>query len=129
MKKLLIAFISTTTLTSYIGGMQNNTLTEAGLCIVAQKVYSYIPEREPDSAQKITSQISLLNKTLYKDMSDAIAACRIITYFAKEHNDYNGFSVHIAEKFTFPGAKICLALSDQLYNKDLTPDKVKELFN
>jgi len=109
----------------YKEARETNTLAEMALSIVAKKTYSYLTQSQNEFAQEITSKFSQLDKNLYKKMSNIYAARPILIYFAK---DYNQFSARIAQKFTFPGAKKCLELSDQLYDKNLMPNKVKELF-
>lgn len=109
----------------YKEARETNTLAEMALSIVAKKTYSYLTQSQNEFAQEITSKFSQLDKDLYKKMGNVYAARSILIYFAK---DYNNFSVRIAKKFTFSGAKKCLALSNSLYNKDATPDTIKVLF-
>jgi hypothetical protein len=81
-------------------------------------------------ASQIIFNVSLVNKDLYKKLdkqrNDPITARSIITKITSKLN-FN-VNLNVINGFTFPGAKKCRELSEQLYKNDLTKDEVENLF-
>lgn len=144
MKKLVAAAICTIISTLHILGMETNTLqipehfpyecSKHILLEYAQNVHRYVREkhgyrsnREPSG---IIFNVSLVNKDLYKQLdkerNDPITARTIITNLKNTCPDWNCLTV---EKLRFPGAKKCIALSEQLYDENLTIEKLEQLFS
>jgi hypothetical protein len=102
---------------------------------LSKNVHKYVLKEMGNNKAQIASRVifnvSLVNWDLYKELdktrNDPITARTIITNVAC--NDWDNFDPCLAKHLTFPGAKKCLALSDQLYANDLTPDKIEELYN
>ena len=104
------------------------TLEEKGFSIITQDIYASA-NHDTQLASRIIHDISLINKNLYKaldkERNDPITARDIIIQFTVLEDQ---FSLDIAKKLRFPGATKCLALSQQLYDKNLTQDTIELLF-
>jgi hypothetical protein len=95
----------------------------------------YDPVRE---VERILCKISLLNrewkKELDKQRNDPVAArtmmqnIGITCYSNFFGNNRSPFISYIVNRFCTPGAQKCRELSCQLYDKDLTPEKVEQLY-
>jgi hypothetical protein len=104
------------------------TRAEKGFFIIAQNIYASA-NKDAECASHILHDISLLSPNLYKaldeERNNPVIARNIIEQFALLKD---GFRLGIAKQLTFPGAKKCLELSQQLYNKNLTPTDIEQLF-
>jgi hypothetical protein len=104
--------------------MEEGTLAERALFIVAAKTYSYLDPHETEYVQTNFS-LNQVNKHLNKKLSNPIIARDIITDSRKNRGYFN---TYIVRSFTFPGARKCRALSNQLYDRNLQEHRVKELY-
>lgn len=99
----------------------------------SQNVHKYANEKYDCNraimASHIIFNVSLVNWDLYKRLdkqrNDPLTARTIITNITYSPDI---FDCNVAEFLSFPGAKKCLILSKQLYDKDNTPNTIETLF-
>jgi len=134
MNKLLPLFICTILATPYISGMKKTDIQPVNqadelknaLTIMCINANTYIPKSKPEILSQTVCTMRLVSKEISKELSDPRVISSLISKFVFSNNF---FEWRITDRLKFPGAQQCIALSDKLYDKDLTIDKVEELFN
>jgi hypothetical protein len=98
-------------------------------CYLEKKCYLFFDDLTIVS--RTIRNVSLVNKDLYESLkatrNDPIMARVIITNCADDKDD-NILYCDTASQFTFPGAIKCLNLTHQLYDENLTPEQLENLF-
>jgi hypothetical protein len=96
------------------------TPAEKGVYIITQNIYASA-NKDAECTSHILHDISLTNKNVYKaldeERNDPLTARNIIIQFGES-----------GESLKFPGALQCFALSKQLYDKNITPEAIEQLF-
>ena len=142
MKKSII-LLHIFTFIPYIFGMELKSipqhfpddLKEKILLALAFNVHHYI-DKEKGSDQKavlaseIINNIRLLNKNLYNKINNTSPnLIRTILINTAYNKSYGTSYFQKPQAFTFPGAKKYFELSWQLYDENLTPQQLEQLFN
>lgn len=117
-------------------------LTNRILLDLAQNVHNYVgkadPFHDPVSQVKcILRKVSILNKEWYnnldKQRNDPVATRTLIQNIGitcySNIPDMSFPPMGIIKRLCTPGAKKCIALSDQLYDENLTPKGIEQLYN
>ncbi len=134
MKKLVQSLFFLFLLNSNVLGMEIDELKKKILLELAQNVHLYVAsyynkEFRAQETSRIIGYVSFINWDLYKELhkerNDSVTANKIILRVLCRNNE--DFTRHEAQKLSFPGAQKCLALSDELYDYDLTPDRIEIL--
>jgi hypothetical protein len=134
MKKLVQPFFFLFLFNSNILGMEIYDLQKNILLELAQNVHRYVASYcnkgfRAQETSRIIGYVSFINWDLYKELNkernDPVTASKIILHVLCRNNE--DFTLHEAEKLSFPGAQKCLALSNELYDYSLTPGRIETL--